>query len=107
MMGDDSMSDDVFEQDDEENSTYSFASVALPPPSLPYDSAGMAMSTGYRDFKPPPEVFECSYAKTRRNDNAWSCYRTDQDNNPENYVHKVCFFTIHFIKRFYIEKTKL
>ena len=118
MMGDDSMSDDVFEVDDDKSAiNYNLASTSsmsyLPPASpQPYvlqhqhgnyhslASERLAQAvlptpspTGYRDYTPPAEVFEQSnFAKSRMTDNIWSSYK--RDDNPENAVHKVrrCFY---------------
>lgn len=98
MMGDDSMSDDVFEVEDERS--------AYVAPGISERLAGAVQAspspTGYRDYQPPAEVLQnysqqqSSFAKSRLADNVWSSYKRDQD-NPENYVHKVCITIIIYI----------
>jgi Ras-related protein Rab-37 len=86
-MGDDSMSDDVFEVEE--------GKIAPAQPQCPsvvterLACETTASSTGYRDYKPPDEVLQQSnFARSRLSDNIWSSYKRDND-NPENCVHKV------------------
>jgi Ras-related protein Rab-37 len=88
---DDSISDDVFEMDDERSSTITNAlSGGLAAGERTLDKT--PSPTGYRDYKPPVEVLGNNYATTFRTtsdfDNVRSTLKRDQEKE-DNFAHKV------------------
>ncbi|KAJ8680005.1 hypothetical protein QAD02_015792, partial [Eretmocerus hayati] len=94
LTGDDSMSDDVFDAD-EDSLSYSLSLPSQPQQFVAAVSARLqavnnatpSSATGYRDYIPPAEVLQSDFTKARQLDNAWSKYKGDED-DPENCVHK-------------------
>ncbi|XP_076755532.1 ras-related protein Rab-37 isoform X2 [Xylocopa sonorina] len=70
MTGDDSMSDDVFEVEED---TSMAVSNGLTPGSVDRPSAATPSPTGYRDYKPPAEVFAENYGYPTRNADSMRC----------------------------------
>lgn len=97
MMGDDSMSDDVFEMDEEKMVS---VPTYVPPHQAHFNSlaserlSGSSIATpsttGYRDYKPPAEVLQAYQSKSRLTDSTWT-YKRDYDNS-EIFTHKVSTF---------------
>ncbi|CAL7947429.1 unnamed protein product [Xylocopa violacea] len=70
MTGDDSMSDDVFEVEED---TSMAVSNGLTPGSIGRPLATTPSPTGYRDYKPPAEVFAENYGYPSRNADSMGC----------------------------------
>ncbi|XP_058791791.1 ras-related protein Rab-37 isoform X1 [Phymastichus coffea] len=110
MPGDDSFSDDVFEDPDDRNAVSTSTLTYIPPVAAPPqvglysqrnlerlgEAAIMASPspTGYRDYVPPAEVIDAygpqAHAQEDRAklvDAVWSSFRKAYD-NPDNFVHK-------------------
>ncbi|XP_020287917.1 ras-related protein Rab-37 isoform X2 [Pseudomyrmex gracilis] len=93
MTAEDSMSDDVFEMDDERSSNATVFSGGggdgLTPGERPLDNT--PSPTGYRDYKPPAEVLSNNYSTTFRTtsdfDNVRSTLKRDQQKE-DNFAHK-------------------
>lgn len=94
MTAEDSMSDDVFEMDDDHSSTVtSVVSGGLTPATMERPLEKTTPSpTGYRDYKPPAEVLSNNYSTTFRTtsnfDNVRSALKKDQQRE-DNFAHKV------------------
>lgn len=86
MTGDDSMSDDVFEMEED---TSTALSTGLTP--LMGQPTTTPSPTGYRDYKPPAEVLDNNYGYSSRdyNDIRSSFKRTKEDDSA--LTHKVSF----------------
>lgn len=86
MTGDDSMSDDVFEMEED---TSAALSTGLTP--LMGQPTTTPSPTGYRDYKPPAEVLDNNYGYSSRdyNDIRSSFKRTKEDDSA--LTHKVSF----------------
>jgi len=88
---DDSISDDVFEMDDERSSSITNALCGgLAASERTLDKT--PSPTGYRDYKPPAEVLGNNYTTTFRTtsdfDNVRSTLKRDQERE-DNFAHKV------------------
>ncbi|KOC66809.1 Ras-related protein Rab-26 [Habropoda laboriosa] len=85
MTGDDSMSDDVFEVE--------AVSSSLTPGTTGQPVTTTPSPTGYRDYKPPAEVFTENYGYTSRDyDNMSSLKRTKEDDSA--FAHKITVFEV-------------
>lgn len=93
-MNEDSMSDDVFEMDDDPTSTATnVLSGGLTPAAGGEGRLEKTPSpTGYRDYKPPAEVLGNNYSTTFRTtrdfDHVRSTLKRDQEKD-DNFAHKV------------------
>lgn len=93
IMNEDSMSDDVFEMDDDPTSTATnVLSGGLTPAAGGEGPLEMTPSpTGYRDYKPPAEVLGNNYSTTFRTtrdfDHVRSTLKRDQEKD-DNFAHK-------------------
>ncbi|EZA57877.1 hypothetical protein X777_00979 [Ooceraea biroi] len=101
MTAEDSMSDDVFEMEDDRSSTVTNAlSGGLTPGERPLDKT--PSPTGYRDYKPPAEVLSKNYSTTFRTtsdfDNVRSALKRDQEKE-DNFAHKVNYFACKSSKK--------
>ena len=99
MTGDDSMSDDVFEQDEDKTLLmYSPEEYAPPPSNVSFGS------TGYRDYKPPAEVYvinqPVNLGQAGFQDKVWSSNYAQSKPSHERTLHKVCIFSRNFVKFF-------
>lgn len=93
MIAEDSMSDDVFEMDDERSSTLtSVLSGGLTPATGEQSLNKTPSPTGYRDYKPPAEVLDNNYSTTFRTtsdfEHVRSSLKRDQQKD-DNFAHKV------------------
>lgn len=90
LMTEDSMSDDVFEMDDDRSSTV--VSGGLTPATVERPLEKTPSPTGYRDYKPPAEVLGNNYSTTFRTtsdfDSVRSTLKRDQERE-DNFTHKV------------------
>lgn len=86
MTGDDSMSDDVFEMEEDTSAALSTGLTPLMGQPITTPSP-----TGYRDYKPPAEVLDNNYGYSSRdyNDIRSSFKRTKEDDSA--LTHKVSF----------------
>lgn len=86
MMGDDSMSDDVFEVEDDVSMA---ASSGLTPRSMGQPLTMTPSPTGYRDYKPPAEVLDDNYGYSSRDYDSMrsSLKRTKEEDS--GMAHKV------------------
>lgn len=92
MTAEDSMSDDVFEMDDERSSTVASAhSGGLTPATGERPLNKTPSPTGYRDYKPPAEVLDNNYSTTFRTtsdfEHVRSSLKRDQQKD-DNFTHK-------------------
>ncbi|XP_018395220.1 PREDICTED: ras-related protein Rab-37-like isoform X1 [Cyphomyrmex costatus] len=88
----DSMSDDVFEMDDDRSSTITnVVSGGLTPASIERPFEKTPSPTGYRDYKPPAEVLSNNYSTTFKTtsdfDSVRSSLKKDQERD-DNFAHK-------------------
>ena len=93
----DSMSDDVFEMDDDRSSTVTnVISGGLTPATVERSFEKTPSPTGYRDYKPPAEVLSNNYSTTFKTtsdfDSVRSALKKDQERD-DNFAHKVRRFT--------------
>lgn len=93
MKAEDSMSDDVFEMEDDHSSTVtSVVSGGLTPATVERPLEKTPSPTGYRDYKPPAEVLSNNYSTTFRTtsdfDSVRSALKRDQERE-DNFTHKV------------------
>jgi len=93
MTAEDSMSDDVFEMDDDRYSTVTNALSGGLTPAVgerPLDNT--PSPTGYRDYKPPAEVLSNNYSTTFQTtsdfDSVRSALKKDHEKE-DNFAHKV------------------
>ncbi|XP_026670542.1 ras-related protein Rab-37-like isoform X3 [Ceratina calcarata] len=88
MTADDSMSDDVFEVEDDASMAISNC---LTPGSISQPLTTTPSPTGYPDYKPPAEVFAENYGYPTRNfDNVRSCLkRTNEEDSGLTHKNKV------------------
>ncbi|KYN03026.1 Ras-related protein Rab-26 [Cyphomyrmex costatus] len=89
----DSMSDDVFEMDDDRSSTITnVVSGGLTPASIERPFEKTPSPTGYRDYKPPAEVLSNNYSTTFKTtsdfDSVRSSLKKDQERD-DNFAHKL------------------
>jgi len=89
----DSMSDDVFEMDDDRSSTVTnVISGGLTPATIERSFEKTPSPTGYRDYKPPAEVLSNNYSTTFKTtsdfDSVRSALKKDQERD-DNFAHKV------------------
>lgn len=94
LTAEDSMSDDVFEMDDDRSSTVTnVVSGGLTPATVERPLEKTPSPTGYRDYKPPAEVLSNNYSTTFRTtsdfDSVRSALKRDQQRD-DNFAHKVC-----------------
>ncbi|XP_024876599.1 ras-related protein Rab-37-like [Temnothorax curvispinosus] len=92
LTAEDSMSDDVFEMDDDRSSTVTnVVSGGLTPATVERPLEKTPSPTGYRDYKPPAEVLSNNYSTTFRTtsdfDNLRSALKRDQEKE-DNFAHK-------------------
>ncbi|XP_050465931.1 ras-related protein Rab-37 isoform X1 [Cataglyphis hispanica] len=92
MIAEDSMSDDVFEMDDERSSALtSVLSGGLTPATGEQPLNKTPSPTGYRDYKPPAEVLDNNYSTTFRTtsdfEHVRSSLKRDQQKD-DNFAHK-------------------
>ena len=86
MTGDDSMSDDVFEVEDD---ACTVASSGLTPRSTGQPLTNTPSPTGYRDYKPPAEVLDDNYGYSSRGyDNVKSSFKRTKEEDTA-FAHKV------------------
>ncbi|XP_018364963.1 PREDICTED: ras-related protein Rab-37-like [Trachymyrmex cornetzi] len=88
----DSMSDDVFEMDDDRSSTVTnVISGGLTPATVERSFEKTPSPTGYRDYKPPAEVLSNNYSTTFKTtsdfDSVRSALKKDQERD-DNFAHK-------------------
>ncbi|XP_018302438.1 ras-related protein Rab-37 isoform X1 [Mycetomoellerius zeteki] len=88
----DSMSDDVFEMDDDRSSTVTnVVSGGLTPATTERSFEKTPSPTGYRDYKPPAEVLSNNYSTTFKTtsdfDSVRSALKKDQERD-DNFAHK-------------------
>ncbi|XP_018044903.1 PREDICTED: ras-related protein Rab-37 [Atta colombica] len=88
----DSMSDDVFEMDDDRSSTVTnVISGGLTPATIERSFEKTPSPTGYRDYKPPAEVLSNNYSTTFKTtsdfDSVRSALKKDQERD-DNFAHK-------------------
>ena len=84
MTGDDSMSDDVFEVEDD---ACTVASSGLTPMGQPLTTT--PSPTGYRDYKPPAEVLDDNYGYSSRDyDSVKSSFKRTKEEDTA-FAHKV------------------
>ncbi|XP_066595710.1 ras-related protein Rab-37-like isoform X1 [Prorops nasuta] len=93
LTGDDSMSDDVFDEEEPVKMTIVPSSGAAYPTAAPAERlSGVTPSpTGYRDYKPPAEVLSSSYVPTTLKsnfDNVRSALKRDQEREEAGVTHK-------------------
>ncbi|XP_011693098.1 PREDICTED: ras-related protein Rab-37 [Wasmannia auropunctata] len=93
-MTEDSMSDDVFEMDDDRSSTTNVTNVVsggLTPATVERPLEKTPSPTGYRDYKPPAEVLSNNYSTTFKTtsdfDSVRSALKKDQQRE-DNFAHK-------------------
>ncbi|XP_071577565.1 uncharacterized protein [Temnothorax nylanderi] len=92
LTAEDSMSDDVFEMDDDRSATVTnVVSGGLTPATVERPLEKTPSPTGYRDYKPPAEVLSNNYSTTFRTtsdfDNVRSALKRDQEKE-DNFAHK-------------------
>ncbi|KAL0124225.1 hypothetical protein PUN28_006220 [Cardiocondyla obscurior] len=92
MTAEDSMSDDVFEMDDDRSSTVTnVVSGGLTPATIERPFEKTPSPTGYRDYKPPAEVLSNNYSTTFKTtsdfDSVRSALKRDQQRE-DNFAHK-------------------
>ncbi|KYQ60449.1 Ras-related protein Rab-26 [Trachymyrmex zeteki] len=97
----DSMSDDVFEMDDDRSSTVTnVVSGGLTPATTERSFEKTPSPTGYRDYKPPAEVLSNNYSTTFKTtsdfDSVRSALKKDQERD-DNFAHKLNFHRKHFL----------
>ncbi|XP_036142289.1 uncharacterized protein LOC105834023 isoform X3 [Monomorium pharaonis] len=89
LITEDSMSDDVFEMDDDRSSTV--VSGGLTPATIERPLEKTPSPTGYRDYKPPAEVLGNNYSTTFKTtsdfDSVKSALKRDQQRE-DNFAHK-------------------
>lgn len=92
MTAEDSISDDVFEMDNDCSSVTNVLSGGLTPAAGERALNKTPSPTGYRDYKPPPEVLSNNYSTTFRTtrdfDNVRSTLKRDHEKE-DNFTHKV------------------
>ncbi|KAK1133741.1 hypothetical protein K0M31_011535 [Melipona bicolor] len=89
MTGDDSMSDDVFEVEDD---ACTVASSGLTPRSTGQPLTTTPSPTGYRDYKPPAEVLDDNYGYSSRGyDSVKSSFKKTKEEDTA-FAHKVSLF---------------
>lgn len=93
MTAEDSISDDVFEMDDDRSSTVTSAhSGGLTPATGERPLNKTPSPTGYRDYKPPAEVLSNNYSTTFQTtsdfEHVRSSLKRDQEKD-DNFAHKV------------------
>ncbi|KAG5318733.1 RAB26 protein, partial [Pseudoatta argentina] len=92
LITEDSMSDDVFEMDDDRSSTVTnVISGGLTPATIERSFEKTPSPTGYRDYKPPAEVLRNNYSTTFKTtsdfDSVRSALKKDQERD-DNFAHK-------------------
>lgn len=92
LTADDSISDDVFEMDDDRSSVTNVVSGGLTPATVERTLEKTPSPTGYRDYKPPAEVLSNNYSTTFKTtsdfDSVRSALKRDQQRD-DNFAHKV------------------